>query len=176
MEKLDADFQDELKYLELKAMLEEADNWVAVAVGTSALTCAVPIPIADAAMLVSEQVLLMAKICSIFRINIKKDGLKALATAALGAGGATVIGKTIATSILKMIPGAGTVAGAAISAGTASVVTLAMGKAFIEVCKAAKMGLLREDEITSSKGVNMLKRSFKEQLKTAQSKNNSKKI
>lgn len=159
------DYLKDQQQYEYNKMLEEADNAVAVAVGATALSCAVPIPLADAAMLITEQVILMAKICSIFKINVKKDGLKALATAALGAGGATVVGKTIATSLLKMIPGAGTIAGAAISAGTAGVVTLAMGKAFIEVCKASKMGLLSENEITSSKGVNMLKRAFKEQLK-----------
>lgn len=170
MDKHDLAFRDELKYLELKSMLEKADNAVAVAVGTSTLTCAVPIPLADAAMLVTEQVLLMAKICEIFKIDIKKDGLKALVTAALSAGGATVVGKTVATSLLKLIPGAGTAAGIAISAGTAGVVTLAMGKAFIEVCKAAKMGKLSESEITSSKGVNLLKKAFREQLKSAKNK------
>lgn len=170
MDKHDLAFQDELKYLELKAMLEKADNAVAVAAGTCTLTCAVPIPLADAAMLVTEQVLLMAKICEIFKIDIKKDGLKALATAVLSAGGATVVGKTVATSLLKLIPGAGTVAGTAISAGTAGVVTLAMGKAFIEVCKAVKMGKLSESEITSSKGVNLLKKAFREQLKSANNK------
>ncbi|MDE7245490.1 MAG: DUF697 domain-containing protein [Oscillospiraceae bacterium] len=161
----DSEFEDQMKYLELQEMLEKADNAVAVAVAATAATCTVPIPFADAPMLVAEQVALMATICGIFKINIEKDGLKALATAALGASGATVFGKMIATNLLKLVPVAGTVAGGAVSAGTAGVITLALGKAFIEVCKAAKMGKLSENEITSSKGVNMLKSSFKEQLK-----------
>lgn len=168
--KVDVEFQDELKYLELREMLEKADNAVAVAVGTTALTGAVPVPFADAPLLIAQQVALMTTICGIFHINIKKDGLKALATAALGAGGATIVGKTLATNLLKFIPGAGTVAGGVVSAGTAGVVTLAMGKAFIEVCKAAKMGKLSENEITSSKGVNMLKDAFKDQLKKSKKK------
>lgn len=163
--KFDAEFQDELKYLELKEMLEKAENAVAVAVGTTAVTGAVPIPFADAPLLITQQVALMATICGIFKINIKKDGLKALATATIGAGGAAVVGKTLATNLLKLFPGAGSVAGGAISAGTAGAVTLAMGKAFIEVCKLVKMGKLNEDEITSSKGKNMLKKAFREQLK-----------
>ena len=167
-DKMDKEFQDELKYLELKEMLEKADNAVAVAVAATAATGAIPIPLSDAPLLVAEQVALMTTICGIFKINIKKDGLKALAMAALGAGGATVVGKTIATNLLKLVPGAGSIAGGVISAGTAGVVTLAMGKAFIEVCKAAKMGKLSDDEITSSKGVNMLKKAFKEQLKKQQ--------
>ena len=164
-DKYDAEFQDELKYLELKEMLEKADNAVAVAVGTTAVTGAVPVPFADAPLLIAQQVALMTTICGIFKINIKKDGLKALATAAVGAGGATIVGKTLATNLLKFVPGAGTVVGGAISAGTAGLVTLAMGKAFIQVCKACKMGKLSESEITSSKGINMLKNEFKAQIK-----------
>lgn len=167
---MDTKFQDELKYLELKEMLEKADNAVAVAVATTAATGAIPIPFADAPLMIAQQVALMATICGIFKIDIKKDGLKALATAALGAGGAAVVGKTLATNLMKLIPGAGTIAGGAVSAGTAGVVTLAMGKAFIEVCKAVKMGKLSEDAVTSSEGVNMLKDAFKEQLKRAKKK------
>lgn len=165
MDRYDVEFEDELKYLELKGMIEKAENAVAVVVGTTAVTGAVPIPFADAPLLIAQQVALMTTICGIFKINIKKDGLKALATAALAAGGATVVGKTLATNLVKLIPGPGTVVGGAVSAGTAGLVTLAMGKAFIQVCKMCKMGKLSESEITSSKGINMLKKEFKDQLK-----------
>lgn len=165
MKMMDSEFRDELQYLELQSMLEKADNAVAVATGTTVVTGAVPIPFADAPLLVAQQVALMTTICGIFKINIKKDGLKALAMAALGAGGATVVGKTLATNLVKLVPGAGSVVGGAISAGTAGVVTLAMGKAFIEVCKAVKMGKLSEEDVTSSKGTNMLKKAFKDQLR-----------
>ena len=161
----DNELKDNLKYLELRKMIEKADNAVAAAVAATAATGAIPIPFADAPLLIGEQVALMATISGIFGMNVKKDGLKALAVAALGVGGATVVGKTLASNLLKLIPGAGTVAGAAISGGTAGVVTLAMGKAYIEVCKAIKMGKLNEDELTSSKGVNMLKAEFKKQFK-----------
>ena len=107
----------------------------------------------------------MSTICGVFEINIKKDGLKALAMAALSAGGATLVGKTIASNLPKLIPGLGSIAGGVTSAGTAGVVTLAMGKAFIEVCKAVRMGKLSEADVTSSKGVDMLKKGFKEQLR-----------
>ena len=69
------------------------------------------------------------------------------------------------TNIMKLVPGVGTVAGGAISAGTAGVITLAVGKAFIEVCKANKMGILRDDEILSSKGIKMMKIAFKKNFK-----------
>ena len=72
----------------------------------------------------------MATICGIYRINIGKEGLKMLVTTVIGAGGAAIVGKTIATNLVKLVPGAGSVVGGAISAGTAGLVTLAMGKSF----------------------------------------------
>ena len=57
-------------------MNEKADN--AIAVAATVATVAIPIPFADALLLIGEQVTLMATICG-------KDGLKMLATMVLGA-------------------------------------------------------------------------------------------
>ena len=111
------ELQDDLKNLELIALNEKAENAVAVAVAATAATGAIPIPFADAPMMIAEQVALMATICGIYGIDVGKDGLKMLATTAIGAGGATIVGKTIATNLFKLIPGVGTVAGGAILAG-----------------------------------------------------------
>lgn len=159
------ELDEELKRLEIIAMNEKADNAVAVAVAATAATGVVPIPFADAPMLIAEQVTLMATICGIYGIDIGKDGLKMLATTVIGAGGATIIGKTVASNLFKLIPVAGSVVGGAISAATAGVVTLSMGKAFIEVCKMVKLGKLSQSDIISSKGTGMMKKMFKEQIK-----------
>ena len=116
---------------------------------------------------------LMATICGIYGINVKKDGLKMLATTAISAGGAAVLGKSIVTGIMKLIPGIGSVIGGAISAGTASVITLAMGRAFIEVCKMVKIGKLSEAELVSKKGKDIFTSQFASQMK--KSKNASQK-
>lgn len=160
------DFEQEYEErMELVALNEKAENAVAVAVAATAATGAIPIPFADMPLLIGEQVTMMASICAIYGIDIKKDGLKMLATSAIGAGGAAVVGKTVATNLLKFIPGAGTVAGGAVSAGTAGVITLAMGKAFIEVCKLVKVGKLSEKDLTSAKGKALMKENFKNQMK-----------
>ncbi len=161
------DLNKELKELELTELNEKAENAVAVVVASTAVTGFVPIPFADAPLLIAQQVGLMASICAIYKIDIEKDGLKMLATAAIGAGGAAVVGKTLATNLLKMIPGIGTAAGGVVSGGTAGVVTLAMGKAFIEVCKMVKVGKLSEADLTSSKGTELMKQQFREQLTKA---------
>lgn len=167
---MEKELDEDLKRLEITAMNEKVDNAVAVAVAATATTGAIPIPFADAPMMIAEQVALMATICGIYGIDVEKDGLKMLATTAIGAGGATIVGKTVASNLLKLIPGAGSVVGGAISAGTAGVVTLAMGKAFIEVCKLVKLGKLSQSDLTSSKGAGIMKDMFKEQIKLSKKK------
>ena len=62
---------------------------------------------------------------------LNKSIITALLSSTIGAGGATLLGKTVVTNLLKFIPGAGTIAGGAISAGTAGVITAALGEAYI---------------------------------------------
>lgn len=159
------DLLSDLKQYEYKEMLEKADNVVLSFVGITGATGAIPIPFADAPLLIGEQVAMMTAINAVFKMNINKDVLKSLATAAIGVGGATIIGRAIASNLLKLVPGAGSVAGGAISAATAGAVTLALGKSYIQVCKAIKMGKLSQDDLAKKAGVDALKTAFKEQLK-----------
>ena len=162
---MDKELDEELKELELVRMNEKAENAVACAVAATAATGAIPIPFADAPLLIGEQVALLAKISSIYEIRIKEDGLKMLATAALGVGGATFVGKTVVSNVFKLIPGIGSVAGGMISGGTAGLITLAMGNSYIAVCKMVKNGELDEDDIASENGKNIMKENFKKQIK-----------
>ena len=57
-------------------MNEKADK--AIAVAATVATVAIPIPFADASLLIGEQVILMATICGIYGMTIGKDGLKML--------------------------------------------------------------------------------------------------
>lgn len=165
-----SDYEDELleelQEFEYNEMFEKANNIVLGFVASTTATGAVPIPFADAPLLVGQQVAMMLAINKVFGFDIKRDALQSLAVAALGVGGATVIGKTVASNLMKFIPGVGTVAGGAVSAGTAGVITLALGKAYIEVCKAIKMGKLNQDALTRKEGRDALKKAFKEQMKT----------
>lgn len=162
---MEKELKRDLEELEITTMNEKAENAVAVAVAATATTGAVPIPFADAPIMIVEEVALMATICGIYHINVTREGLKMLATAAIGVGGATFLGKSIASGIFKLVPGVGSVVGGAISAGTAGVVTLALGKAFINVCNMIKVGKLNEYELTTEKGKKLMKEKFKEQLK-----------
>lgn len=164
------DFLKDVQEYEYNEMFEKANNIVLTFAATTSATGAIPIPFADAPLLVAQQVAMMVAINSVFQFDVSKDALKSLATAALGVGGATVVGKTVASNLLKLVPGVGTVAGGAISAGTAGVITLALGKAYIQVCKAIKMGNLNQSDLTQRAGMDLLKKSFKEQLKKEKNK------
>lgn len=159
------DLLEDIQKYEYQEMFEKANNIVLGFTATTGVTGAIPIPFADAPLLIGQQVAMMIAINSVFGFNIERDALASLASAVIGAGGATVIGKTVVSNVLKLIPGIGSVAGGAISAGTAGIITLALGKAYIEVCKAIKMGKLDQNELTKKAGLEMLKKSFREQMK-----------
>ena len=94
----------DLKGYEYKEMLEKADNIVLGFVASTGATGAIPIPFADAPLIIGQQVAMMAAINAVFKMNIRKDALKSLASAVIGVGGATVLGRTIVANLLKFIP------------------------------------------------------------------------
>ena len=159
------DFLKDLQKYEYQEMFEKADNIVLGFTASTGATGAVPVPFADAPLLITQQVAMMVAINSVFGFNMERDVLASLASAVLGIGGATVLGRTVVSNMLKFIPGVGSVAGGAISAGTAGMLTFALGKAYIEVCRAIKMGKLDQNDLTKKAGLDMLKKSLKEQMK-----------
>ncbi|EHL16180.1 hypothetical protein HMPREF9629_01436 [Peptoanaerobacter stomatis] len=158
---MEREFNDEFKKIPLAELNDKAENAVAVAVAAAGATAFIPIPFADAPALIAEQVVLMGSICSIYEIDLGKDGLKMLVTTALMAGGATIVGKTIFGNLLKIIPVIGTISGSLLSGATAGTVTYAMGMAFIELCKMVKLGKLSEYDMVSNKGKNVMNEQFK---------------
>ena len=168
------DYEDELisnlhdyEYME---MLEKADNVVLGFVTTTGATGAIPIPFADAPLIIGQQVAMMAAINAIFKIDINKDALKSLVLAALGVSGATVLGRTIVANALKFIPIKGSIVGGVISAATAGIITLALGKAYILICQQIKMGKLNQDDLSNKAGIDALKEAFREQMKKGKKK------
>ena len=92
---------------------------------------ATPIPFADAAVLVPIQVGMLARVSVLYGFDVTQSYLKGLVAAAIGPTAATVGGKAIVGSLLKLIPGGGTVLGGAISATTAATLTTALGELYI---------------------------------------------
>ncbi|MBQ8469490.1 MAG: 50S ribosome-binding GTPase, partial [Clostridia bacterium] len=81
-----------------------------------------PVPFADSALLIPTQIAMIGSITAIFGLEVNKSILVTFAGAMLGTSGATLAGKAISSSLMKLIPGAGTVLGGTISGSTAAVI------------------------------------------------------
>ena len=168
-EALPEELMDTLQHVQI-ACLEEKKRHAQAAVVSAALLAAsegaAPIPFSDYALLIPTQVGMVASITVIFGFDINKSIITALLSSTIGAGGATLLGKTVVTNLLKFIPGAGTVVGGAISAGTTGVITAALGEAYIGVMELVFKGEMSIDDLGTKKGKDAMTSLFKEQLKS----------
>lgn len=92
-----------------------------------------PIPFSDALILVPIQISMLATITAVFGLPLSTGFLATLVSSAAGCSAATFVGRTLVSNLLKMIPGAGTLVGGAISATTAAAFTTMLGEAYIAV-------------------------------------------
>ena len=172
-EALPEELMDTLQHVQI-ASLEEKKRRAQAAVATAAVAAAgegaAPIPFSDCALLIPTQVGMIASITVIFGFDVNKSIITALLSSTIGAGGATVLGKTIVTNLIKLIPGAGTVVGGAISAGTAGVITAALGEAYIGIMELVFKGEMSIDDIGTKKGKETMAELFKKNLKNSKEK------
>lgn len=167
-EALPEELMDTLQNVQI-ASLEEKKRHAQAAVATASLAAAgegaAPIPFSDCALLIPTQLGMIATITVIFGFDVNKSIITALLSSTIGAGGATLLGKTVVTNLLKFIPGVGTVAGGAISAGTAGVITAALGEAYIGIMELVFKGDMSINDIGTKKGKEKMTTLFKQELK-----------
>lgn len=96
---------------------------------------ATPIPIADAAGVFGVQAGMIVGISLQMGVQLKRDDMQVMAMTLLGALGATAGGRFLAGQVIKLIPGLGSIAGAAITGATAAALTYGLGHAYIEYLK-----------------------------------------
>ena len=149
----------------LAAKKKAAHTAVAVAVAGAFGEGFAPIPFSDAALLIPTQVGMIASITVIFGLDISKSFLTSFVSSTIGAAGATVLGKTIVTNLLKLIPGVGTTIGGLISGSTASVLTTALGEAYIGIMELIYKGELKKEDLYTKEGQEKMNSLFKSQLK-----------
>ncbi|SDB80270.1 Uncharacterized conserved protein, DUF697 family [Raineyella antarctica] len=116
----------------------QARRFIAGTAAGAAGVAATPIPFSDATVLVPLQLGMMARIAQLYQVPVDRAALLAVASTTL----ATQAGRASVTGLLKLIPGAGTIAGGAIGAGIASSFTYAMGEAWLTVVQRAAEGRL----------------------------------
>ncbi len=154
-EELPDELQDTLQNVQkvsLKSKKKRAQTAVAAAVTAAFGEGFAPVPFADAAMLIPTQITMIATITAIFGLDVDKSILMGFVSSALGTSGATVVGRSIATNLLKLVPGAGTVTGGVISGATAGLVTTALGEAYIKLMEQMFLGTLRAEDLQGEAG------------------------
>ena len=146
----------------LDKKVSAARKWVTGYATTTGAIGASPIPFSDAPLLVGAQLSMLAHITAIFGLPVEKAVLTAIISSVTGVSGTTLGGKTLVSNLLKMIPGIGTVAGGVISASVASMMTIALGLAYISVLK-----FIIEEE---NQGHKVSTETIKEKMKEAYKK------
>ncbi|MDN6621006.1 MAG: DUF697 domain-containing protein, partial [Lactococcus sp.] len=108
-----------------------------------------PIPGSDAPLMISSQTAMIAKITSIFGVDVTKNQVETVILSLLGVYGALFAGKSLAGNLLKVIPGLGTVGGGLISGGVGMIITGALGRAYIELMILVSSGRVDLSSMTS---------------------------
>lgn len=115
----------------LAAKRKEAEAAVAVAATAAGAIGAAPIPFADAFALVPIQGAMIAKISQIYGMEVGSDMVVPMLSSLVGVTGTTFVGRTFVSTLLKFVPGLGTVAGGAIAATTAATLTTGLGRLYV---------------------------------------------
>ena len=147
------EFNEKQKEMELSEMNKKAEDVVEAAVKRTKINRA--LLICPNMSLINEQIDLMISICGIYGIDIEKNKLEILINKALSECNSEMIYKIYGIPMLIN----------SIYVETSGIITLSMGKAFIEVCEKVNFGDIRESDIISSVGEKIMKERFKEEMK-----------
>lgn len=136
---------------------EEADkiiNLAAVAAGTAAAT---PIPFSDCFLIAPIQIGMMAKISNLFKLSLSGSFIQSVVTPVL----ASLLGRSLFGTLIKLIPGLGSLVGGVISAGVAWTITETIGHAYYKVLEE----LCDEDGNLSDVSKEDLKKKLEDEIK-----------
>lgn len=167
-EALPDELMDTLQNVQIASLAEKkkrAQAAIATATLAAAGEGAAPIPFSDCALLIPTQLGMIASITVIFGFDVNKSILTAFLSSTLGSGGATLLGKTVVSNLVKLIPGVGTIAGGAISAATAGVLTAALGEAYIGIMTLVFNGEMSIDDLGTKRGKDQMTALFKYELR-----------
>ena len=145
----------------LKSKRQKAYAVVVSSAAAAAAEAAVPVPLADSAMMIPTQMTMLGSITALFSTSVTKGMLRGLVSTVIGSMGATVAGKTIFANALKLIPGLGSVAGGAISATTASALTVAVGTGYVELMSAVYTGEIKKEVLGTEEGKKLFRHYVK---------------
>jgi uncharacterized protein (DUF697 family) len=91
----------------------------------------IPLPVVDVAAVTGVQLKMLHSLSNLYGIPFQRSAAKAVIAALVGGGGSALIAAP-ATSLLKVIPGIGSIAGMLAYPALATASTYALGKVFIQ--------------------------------------------
>ena len=113
---------------------DKANDRIKMYAAGAAAIGAIPIPIPDAILLTTLQVQMASDIFSVYGLDAKMSNtVKNI----VGSRVVSMLGKTVAGNLIKLIPGFGSIVGASINAGVASSITWSLGYALVQMTKKA---------------------------------------
>ena len=115
--------------LVISLKVDDARLIVAGSTAVAAGIGAAPIPVPDAWLLLPVQLGMLAGITASFGIDMSTDSTTKLVRGLVGSGGISAVGRTMAGTLLKVVPGGGFITG-----GVAAGLTAALGEAHIQLC------------------------------------------
>ena len=136
------------------------------AVVTAALAAggagAAPLPFSDALAIIPVQLSMLASISAIWGLPVSTSFLGTLVSGGITGSAGTIAGRAAVGALLKLIPGIGSAAGGAISAGVASSLTIAFGEAYITA-----LYVLTKDNPNKIPSAEEIRDEFMRQLKSS---------
>lgn len=108
-----------------------AETYVTVAASAAAAASVIPIPFADLATLAPIQTSMLVGISNAFGVTLERWQIMQLISTVLGCLAVTMAGGWIIGSVLKFIPGPGSVIGAMMNATVAGALTRTLGRTYI---------------------------------------------
>lgn len=90
----------------------------------------IPVPLADMAALTLLQTRMIRELCKVFGYDFEGVRIKSLISGLVGSFGGVPLGNVLAFSMLKMVPGVGTILGAGSLSITSGAVTYGVGRVF----------------------------------------------
>lgn len=143
---------------------EYAKKWAKGFITETFMVGFTPVPFADAPILASSQIAMIAKITSIFGVSMNKGMITSIVSSAAGVSGAVFTGRTLVSNLLKLVPGAGTLVGGIISGSTAALITTALAYAYINVMIKVATSEYQNKQLENSEVMEMMKKELRHQM------------
>lgn len=166
-EALPEELQDTLQNVQKASLKSKKKRSRAVVAAASAVAFGegfIPIPFSDAVVLIPTQITMIASITTNFGMSISKSVIMSFISSTIGTAGTTILGKSMVSNLFKLIPGVGTGVGGMISGSTASLLTTALGEAYIKFMEMIYKGELKKEDLYDQNGQKAISKMFKEKL------------